>query len=230
MANPLSRTKATPIKETMPPPPTSPETARIFLLTGAEPAKKNAEVQRLVQKAVDDSFADFDVETMTGNTATAERILSAAGTVPLGEGSRVVVVRDTQQMESEEQKRLAAGLARIPQSGFLILHTGSPVIEDGKTKRGTTVEITLTNAVKKSGSCWISPRFAVKMPAHGRRAKHGGWEKPSPRTPPPFLPASPTTTWDASPPKSPKPPPMPVTRRPSPPPMWKPLFRAARTM
>jgi DNA polymerase III delta subunit len=129
-----------------------PETARVLLLTGAEAEKKNAEAHNLVRRAVDESFEDFDAETVDGSAATADRILSAVATVPLGVGKRVVLVRDTQQMDGEEQKRLAAGLERIPASGLLILHTGTPIVEEGKTKRGTTVEITLSNAVKKFGA------------------------------------------------------------------------------
>jgi DNA polymerase-3 subunit delta len=69
----------------------------------------------------------------------------------LGTGKRAALVRDTQQMETEEQKRLATGLGKIPASGLLILHTGTPVIEDGKTKKGSVVATELTNAVKKVG-------------------------------------------------------------------------------
>ena len=125
--------------------------ARVLLLIGAEAGRKSAEAQRLLNDAVDESFADFDAETMDGNIATADRILSAVATVPLGEKKRGILVKDTQQMEAEEQKRLAAGLARIPESGFLILHTGTPVVEDGKTKRQSVVLTELANTVKKVG-------------------------------------------------------------------------------
>lgn len=124
---------------------------RVFLLVGAESGRKAAEAQRLLNDAVDESFADFDAETMDGNIATSDRILSAVATVPLGEKKRGVLVKDTQQMDAEEQKRLASGLARIPGSGFLILHTGTPVVEDGKTKRQSVVLTELANTVKKVG-------------------------------------------------------------------------------
>lgn len=130
------------------PPPGGP---RVVLLVGPEAGRKNTEAQRLLQSAVDPDFADFDAETMDGNNLAADRVLSAVGTVPLGVGKRAALVRDTQQMEPEEQKRLAAGLARIPASGFLVLHTGTPVVEDGKTKRQSVVATELLNAVKKVG-------------------------------------------------------------------------------
>jgi DNA polymerase III delta subunit len=125
--------------------------ARVVLLTGSEAGRKSAEAQRLLTEAADETFADFDAETLDGATATAERVLSGVATVPLGAGKRVVLVRDTQQMEAEEQKRIAAGLARIPASGFLILHTGTPIVEDGKAKRQSVVTTDLGNAVKKVG-------------------------------------------------------------------------------
>lgn len=124
---------------------------RVILLTGAEAARKSAEAAALVKKFVDDTFADFDSETIDGGNATADRALANVATVPMGEGRRVVLVRDTQQMEADEQKRLAAGLARIPSSGLLILHTGTPIVEEGKTKRQSEVTTDLVNAVKKCG-------------------------------------------------------------------------------
>lgn len=125
--------------------------ARVFLLTGPEAGRKSAEAQALATRHADADFADFDVETIDGGAATADRVLAAAATYPLGAGKRVVLVRDTQQMEAEEQKRLAAGLDKVPPTGLLILHTGSPVVEDGKTKRQSVVLPEMANAVKKIG-------------------------------------------------------------------------------
>jgi DNA polymerase III delta subunit len=137
--------KATPAA----PAPSGPE--RVILLTGPEAGRKTKEAADLVRAHVAADWADFDSETLDGHTTTADRALANVATAPLGEGRRIVLLRDTQQMDAEEQKRLAAGLARIPASGLLILHTGAPVVEDGKTKRGSVVAIELTNAVKKTG-------------------------------------------------------------------------------
>jgi DNA polymerase III delta subunit len=123
----------------------------VFLIVGTESGKKSAEAQAMLDRAVDKDFADFDAEVMDGAGLAAERPLSAAATVPLGAGKRVVLVRDTQQMDAEEQKRLAAGLAKVPESGLLILHTGTPIVEDGKTKRASVVATELANVVKKVG-------------------------------------------------------------------------------
>ena len=125
--------------------------ARVILLTGVEAARKSAEAERLLREAVDADWADFDAETLDGNTATVDRILAAAGTIPMGVGRRAVLVRDTQQMEPDEQRRLAEGLGRVPPSGLVLLHTGTPVTEDGKVKRASVVTAELTNAVKRVG-------------------------------------------------------------------------------
>lgn len=124
---------------------------RVFLLVGPEAGRKIAEARRLLESAVDPDFADFDAETMDGGQATGDRVLGAVSTVPLGMGKRVALVRDTQQMDAEEQKRLALGLGKIPSSGLLILHTGTPVMEDGKTKKASVVATEVTNTVKKVG-------------------------------------------------------------------------------
>ncbi|MBB6052423.1 DNA polymerase III subunit delta [Armatimonas rosea] len=124
--------------------------SRVILLTGLEAERKQAEALEYLKQA-DPDFADFDAETLDGSHASAEQVLGAVGTVPFGNGKKVVLLRDTQQLDTEEQKRLAAGLDRIPPQGLLVLHTGSPIIEDGKTKRGSAVSTELANAVKKLG-------------------------------------------------------------------------------
>lgn len=124
---------------------------RVILLTGAEAGRKTAEAERLLRAAVADEWLDFDSETVDGNTVTAERILAGVGIAPLGGTRRAVLVRDTQQMDSEEQKRLAEGLTRIPPSGLLLLHTGTPIVDEGKTKRASVVTTELAGAVKKTG-------------------------------------------------------------------------------
>lgn len=130
-------------------PPSGPP--RVLLITGSDAAKKTAEANRLLHSNADESFADFDAETLDGASAQAERALAGVAMVPLGNGKKVVLIRDTQQMEAEEQKRLAAGLPRIPESGLLILHTGIPIIEDGKTKKASVVATELAGMVKKVG-------------------------------------------------------------------------------
>ncbi len=132
---------------------------RVILLTGTESGRKTAEANALVKAHVAPEFADFDAETLDGGAPkndravpVSERALSSAAMVPLGRGRRVVVVRDTQQMEDAEQKRLAEGLGRIPASGLLILHTGSPVTgDDGKAKKSSLITSDLASAVKKYG-------------------------------------------------------------------------------
>lgn len=124
---------------------------RVFLITGGEAGRKLAEAQALIARYVDPDFADFDAETMDGAATAADRILGGVSTYPIGAGKRVVLVKDTQQMEAEEQKRLAAGLPGITSACILVLHTGTPIVEDGKTKRQSVILTELTNAVKRVG-------------------------------------------------------------------------------
>lgn len=139
-------------------PPASPrakgasEAPVVYLLSGAEAQRKQAEVLALTRRHVAADWADFDIDSLDGQAATAERILSGAATVPLGGNKRVVLVRDAQQMEPDEQRKLAAGLEKIPLSGVLILHTGTPLVEEGKTKKSSVVLAELVAAVKKRGT------------------------------------------------------------------------------
>jgi len=123
---------------------------RVVLLAGGDSERKADSVRRW-SGHVSADFADFDLESIDGHGATAERVLSAVSTVPFGEGRRVVVVRDTQQMDPEEQKRLAAGLGLVPSSGLLVLSTGTPVLEEGRTRKQSVVANELSSAVKAMG-------------------------------------------------------------------------------
>ena len=151
--------KAITTKKVISPAPAEDGIIRVLLLTGTESGRKTAEANALVKAHADPTFTDFDVETLDGGAPKndravpiSERALSSVAMVPMGTGRRVVIVRDTQQMEDGEQKRLAEGLGYIPASGLLILHTGSPITgDDGKAKKSSLITTDLANAVKKYG-------------------------------------------------------------------------------
>jgi DNA polymerase III delta subunit len=132
---------------------------RVILITGTEASRKNAEANALVKANVDPNFADFDSETLDGGATAADkalspadRALSAVSMVPFGTGRRVVLLKDAQQLDDSEQKKLAEGLPRIPASGLLILHTGTPITgDDGKAKKSSLVLTELSNMAKKVG-------------------------------------------------------------------------------
>lgn len=123
---------------------------RVVLITGADPQRKQAQIETLLKEA-DTDFADFDIEAMDPDSATAERMLSGVSTVPFGSGRRIVLVKEIHRLDTDEQKRLAAGLLIIPASGLLILVSGTPVVEDGKVRRQSVVSTDLANAVRKMG-------------------------------------------------------------------------------
>ena len=91
----------TPAKTSAGPPEGGP---RVILLTGLEVTRKQAAALQYLKQA-DPDFMDFDAETLDGAHVSADQALSAVATVPFGQGKKVVVVRDTQQMDAEEQKR-----------------------------------------------------------------------------------------------------------------------------
>jgi DNA polymerase III delta subunit len=123
---------------------------RVYLITGADPQRKQGQVDQLLKEA-DPDFADFDIETMDPDSASSERILSGVSTVPFGSGRRVVLVKDVQRLDLDEQKRLSAGLSLVPASGLLILVSGAPIVEDGKVRRQSVVSTELAGAVRKMG-------------------------------------------------------------------------------
>ncbi|MBC8139044.1 MAG: DNA polymerase III subunit delta [Fibrella sp.] len=151
--------KATTVAKKTAPAPVTDGIIRVVLLTGTEAGRKTAEANALAKAHADPTFADFDVETLDGGAPKndravpiSERALSSVAMVPMGEGRRIVILRDAQQIDDSEQKRLAEGLGRIPASGLLILHTGSPVTgDDGKAKKSSQITTELASAAKKYG-------------------------------------------------------------------------------
>ena len=129
----------------------SADAARVLLFTGPQSEQKIKEAQRVLAENVDADFADFDAETLDGATTSTERVLAAVSIMPFGTGKRTVLVRDAQQLSDEDQKRLAGALDRIHDQALLLLHTGAPIVEEGKTKRGSVVVPELAQAVKKVG-------------------------------------------------------------------------------
>lgn len=135
----------------MSPAPKSTESPKAYLLAGDDDFRKQRELDDLLKQLVVPDLADFDLEHMEGDTATADRIMAGLGIPPFSSARRVVLVKYANKMDEEEQKKLAAQLSRVPSSGCLILVTPAPEKSDGRPKKGSEVVGDLSRAVRKVG-------------------------------------------------------------------------------
>lgn len=126
-------------------------TARAYLLRGDDDFAKRGELERLLDTLVEPEFADFDLEQMEGDGATADRVLAGLQVPPFGSRRRAVLVRYANKMHPDEQRRLATRLDAVPESACLIMVFPAPEKVDGRPRRGSEVVGDLSKAIRKVG-------------------------------------------------------------------------------
>ncbi len=127
------------------------DSPRAYLIAGDDDFRKQRELDDLLAKLVAPDFADFDLEHLEGNTATADRVMAGLGIPPFSSPKRVVLVKYANKIDEAEQKKLAERLASAPGSGCLVLISPAPDKTDGKPKKGSEVIGDLSKAVRKVG-------------------------------------------------------------------------------
>ena len=128
---------------------------RIYLFHGPEDAPKRKAAEALAAEFVDGNTLDFNVEMADGAECTADRLMSAASTAPMGEKNRrIVVVNYANTMPSDQQDRLAERLGGIPDNATLIFIEPKPepsASDPKQPKKGSRIGLKLRNAIGKIG-------------------------------------------------------------------------------
>ncbi|MFQ3548454.1 MAG: DNA polymerase III subunit delta [Armatimonadota bacterium] len=125
--------------------------AKAILIKGDDDYRKQVELKNILSQLVSEDFIDFDLQELSGDTATSDTIISGLSIPAFGSDKRVVLVRHANLMADEEQKKLAKNLASAPDSGCLVMISPAPDKVDGKPKKGSEVSTSLADAVKKIG-------------------------------------------------------------------------------
>jgi DNA polymerase III subunit delta len=161
----------------------------VILFAGSDDGLKREAVKRVNQVALDESFADFDHETIDLSLGSqgddmadpVARIIEAAAAAPFSSPKRVVTVLSLQKLSKERQEALALLLPRLSPLSLLILIADAPEMEAGKPK-GKQIENSLRKAAVKSGVVLVcdSPdgadlraRAATLIAEAGKSAAHG---------------------------------------------------------
>lgn len=129
----------------------STEAPKAYLFAGDDDFRKQRELDELLTTLVASDFADFDLEHLEGDSASADRIMAGLGIPPFSSPRRVVLVKYANKMDEDEQKKLASQLGRVPSSGCLILVSPAPDKTDGRPRKGSEVIGDLSKAVRKVG-------------------------------------------------------------------------------
>ena len=129
----------------------SSDSPKAYLFAGDDDFRKQRELDDLLKKLVAPDFADFDLEHMEGDSATADRIMAGLGIPPFASDRRVVLVKYANKMGEDEQKKLASQLPKTPASGCLVLVTPAAEKVDGKPRKGSEVVGDLSKVVRKIG-------------------------------------------------------------------------------
>ncbi|MCE5200692.1 MAG: DNA polymerase III subunit delta [Armatimonadota bacterium] len=124
---------------------------RAYLLRGDDEFQKQQRLSKILKTLVSPDFADFDLETMEGDTATSDRIITGLNIPPFSGKQRVVLVKYANKMHTEEQEKLASRLGQTPKSGCLVLVNPAAEKTDGRPKKGSEVIGDLSKAVRKIG-------------------------------------------------------------------------------
>lgn len=95
--------------------------ADVYMFTGETDIRRDYELNKLIEKTLDATFADFDLERFDGDTTSGEAVVVAAMTAPLGSGKKVVIVDRVDKLRPEEQLYLAEFIPRLSQNTCLIL-------------------------------------------------------------------------------------------------------------
>ena len=127
---------------------------RAYILFGEDDRQKDEALAALRASALDESFADFDLEQLDADSAGTDRILSAAGMAPFASRVRLVIVRRAEVYRkremSGEAERLAAGIATLGDASCLVLRAGAG--EDEGSRGKTALHPKLDSAIKGVGA------------------------------------------------------------------------------
>ena len=120
------------------------ELATLYLLYGEEPYLVERAVKKLLERAVDPGFRDFNLNVFYGNECKGEEVFGAAQTLPMFAERRVVLVKKGGELSAGAQEILLAYL-QDPCPGTCLILQAEKV--DGRKKffaefkkRGEAVE------------------------------------------------------------------------------------------
>lgn len=98
--------------------------SRVYLFTGESDVRRRSAVADLTGALVAPESEGFDLETVDGDSSSAEAVLSAVSTAPFMSERKVVVVERVERLSQDDQEAIAAFIPKLPALSCLILLAG----------------------------------------------------------------------------------------------------------
>ncbi|MBP6965063.1 MAG: DNA polymerase III subunit delta [Armatimonadetes bacterium] len=98
--------------------------SRVYLFTGESDVRRRSAVADLTGTLVAPASEGFDLETVDGDSSSAEAVLSAVSTAPFMSERKVVVVERVERLPQDDQEAIAAFIPKLPALSCLILLAG----------------------------------------------------------------------------------------------------------
>lgn len=125
---------------------------RVYSLFGADDEGKDEAIAIIKTTVVDESFADFDCQTMDASMYTVDDILASAASAPFASSARLVILKCAEifrkREKSADAERLAEGIKRLPAQSCLVLRVASDEDDRG---RKTCISTKVDNAINSAG-------------------------------------------------------------------------------
>lgn len=104
----------------------------VYLFTGEDEFRKELSLDRLKARLFGGKIDPFNYELYYGQESRAEEIIRSLETVPLGNGKKLVVLKEPELLPEEERDRLASYLKRFEKNRtiFVLLSETLPVPDD----------------------------------------------------------------------------------------------------
>ena len=96
----------------------------VYLIMGSDTPKVEMALRRLRDRVVADSGTDINVDMFSALDHHSGQVISAASTLPFGEGVRLVVVMDAGAWHKPDKDAMAAFLADAPEYSCVALVGG----------------------------------------------------------------------------------------------------------
>ncbi len=140
---------------------------RVYLFTGEADSRRDEAIEALISRFIDPAFAEFDLEFIDAEGASASQILSAVSTVPFASERKVVVAEHVDLLSADDQLKIADFLPKLSQRSCLILLTSEKEVATksrGKAKEKSQTEAEGEGAATKKG---LQPKLRSAVAKYG---------------------------------------------------------------
>ncbi|MHB1456341.1 MAG: DNA polymerase III subunit delta [Armatimonadota bacterium] len=111
---------------------------KVYLFTGEIDIRREIETTKIIDALINPDFRLFDLEELSGSSASASDILSAVSTIPFASERKVVIVDRIEQLDADDQLKLVATIPHLSDQSCLIMMCAGSVKASKASKSSDT--------------------------------------------------------------------------------------------